>query len=153
MHRGQYQTPHAQNLPRYCTGIKTDGEITAAPARAPALFAMYQAICGLTGIAVNAAGIPRTGFKLSDLMNRGTRTPGNRRAAAAEAAALMDGPFKYSPSASLAIICPCPQFRPRNSHKARTKYTIGRARQQSAPLLPSPGYLDDLIDQLRRGTP
>ena len=33
----------------------------------------------------------------------------------------------YSPSASLAITCPYPQFRPRNSHSASTKYTISRA--------------------------
>ena len=33
----------------------------------------------------------------------------------------------YSPSASLVITCPYPQFRPRNSHSASTKYTISRA--------------------------
>ena len=33
----------------------------------------------------------------------------------------------YRPSASLAITCPYPQFRPRNSHSASTKYTISRA--------------------------
>ena len=33
----------------------------------------------------------------------------------------------YSPSASLTITCPYPQFRPRNSHNASTKYTTSRA--------------------------
>ncbi len=35
--------------------------------------------------------------------------------------------WQYSPSASLAITWPYPQFRPRNSHKASTKYAISRA--------------------------
>ena len=35
--------------------------------------------------------------------------------------------WQYRPSASFSITCPYPQFRPRNSHKARTKYTISRA--------------------------
>ena len=35
--------------------------------------------------------------------------------------------WQYRPSASLAITCPYPQFRPRNSHRASTKYTISRA--------------------------
>jgi hypothetical protein len=35
--------------------------------------------------------------------------------------------WQYSPSVSLAITCPHPQFRPRNSHNASTKYTISRA--------------------------
>ena len=38
----------------------------------------------------------------------------------------------YSPSASLAITCPYPQFRPRNSHKASTKYAISRAGKAGA---------------------
>jgi hypothetical protein len=33
----------------------------------------------------------------------------------------------YSPSASLVITCPYPQFRPRNSHSASTKYITSRA--------------------------
>ena len=33
----------------------------------------------------------------------------------------------YSPSASLVITCPYPQFRPRNSHNASTKYITSRA--------------------------
>ena len=34
---------------------------------------------------------------------------------------------EYSPSASFSITCPYPQFRPRNSHRASTKYTTSRA--------------------------
>ena len=35
--------------------------------------------------------------------------------------------WQYRPSASFSITCPYPQFRPRNSHSASTKYTISRA--------------------------
>ena len=52
-----------------------------------------------------------------------TRSPGASFPASRSAPLL----WWYRPSASLAITCPYPQFRPRNSHKARTKYTISRA--------------------------
>jgi hypothetical protein len=52
-----------------------------------------------------------------------TRPPGARRPASKSAPRR----WQYSPSASLAITCPYPQFRPRNSHNASTKYTISRA--------------------------
>ena len=52
------------------------------------------------------------------------------------------------PLPSLAITCPYPQFRPRNSHNARTKYTISRPAAGAAA--PASRHLDDLIDQLRR---
>ena len=52
-----------------------------------------------------------------------TRPPGARRPASKSAPRR----WQYSPSVSLAITCPYPQFRPRNSHNASTKYTISRA--------------------------
>jgi hypothetical protein len=52
-----------------------------------------------------------------------TRPPGARRPASRSAPRR----WQYSPSVSLAITCPYPQFRPRNSHNASTKYTISRA--------------------------
>ena len=46
---------------------------------------------------------------------------------------------------------PYPQFRPRNSRNASTKYTMGRQRPPA--LLPRPRRLDDPIHQVRREHP
>ena len=53
-----------------------------------------------------------------------TQPPGSSCCPASRSAARR---WWYSPSASLVITCPYPQFRPRNSHSASTKYTISRA--------------------------